>query len=58
MRQQASRGRNEIVAHLVPGFGAATVERIAINAINAINAGCDSESLPVLIVAGGPCDHG
>ncbi|HYK13849.1 MAG TPA: hypothetical protein VEW70_07690, partial [Burkholderiales bacterium] len=31
------RDRNEIVAHIAPGFGAATVERIA---INAVMAGC------------------
>ena len=33
---------------IAPGFGAATVERIA---INAVMAGCDPEYLPVLIAA-------
>ena len=33
MLQQTSRRRDEVVARLAPGFGAATVERIAINAI-------------------------
>ena len=42
------RARDEIVARLAPGFGAATVERIA---INAVLAGCDPEYLPVLIAA-------
>ena len=40
--------RNEIVAHIAPGFGAATVERIA---INAVMAGCRPEYLPVLLAA-------
>jgi hypothetical protein len=48
MLQQTSRRRDEVVARLAPGFGAATVERIA---INAILAGCDPEALPVLIAA-------
>jgi hypothetical protein len=48
MLQQSPRGRDEIVARLAPGFGAATVERIA---INAVLAGCDPASLPVLIAA-------
>lgn len=46
MLQYTSRRRDEVVARLAPGFGAATVERIA---INAILAGCDPEAMPVLI---------
>jgi hypothetical protein len=42
------RARDEIVAKVAPGFGAATIERIA---INAVLAGCDAEYLPVLIAA-------
>ena len=42
------RGRDEVVARIAPGFGAATVERIA---INAVLAGCDPEALPVLVAA-------
>ena len=42
------RAGDEIIASLAPGFGAATVERIA---INAVMAGCDPEYLPVLIAA-------
>ena len=42
------RERDAVVAALAPGFGAATVERIA---INAVMAGCDPEYLPVLIAA-------
>lgn len=48
MLHHTSRGRDEIVARLAPGYGAATVERIA---INAVLAGCDPEYLPVLIAA-------
>jgi hypothetical protein len=48
MLQQTSRGRDEVVARLAPGFGAATVERIA---INAILAGCDPAAMPVLMAA-------
>lgn len=44
------RKRDEVVAVLAPGFGEATVERIA---INAVMAGCDPEYLPVLIAATG-----
>ena len=40
--------RYDVVAHVAPGYGAATVERIA---INAVMAGCDPEYLPVLIAA-------
>ncbi|HZN24018.1 MAG TPA: hypothetical protein VFB75_07310 [Burkholderiales bacterium] len=48
MLQQTSRARHEIVARVAPAYGAATVERIA---INAVMAGCDRGSLPVLIAA-------
>ncbi len=48
MLAQTRRGRHEVVASVAPGFGAATVERIA---INAVLAGCDAECLPVLIAA-------
>ena len=43
-----SRGRTDIVARVAPAYGAATVERIA---INCVMAGCDPEYLPVLIAA-------
>ncbi len=42
------RASDEVVGIVAPGFGAATVERIA---INAVMAGCDPEYLPVLIAA-------
>jgi hypothetical protein len=42
------RARHEIVARLAPGYGAATVERIA---INAVLAGCGPAHLPILIAA-------
>jgi hypothetical protein len=42
------RDRGAVVARVAPGFGAATVERIA---INAVLAGCDPQALPVLIAA-------
>ena len=42
------RAPTEIIATVAPGFGAATVERIA---INAVLAGCGPEYLPVLIAA-------
>lgn len=48
MLQHTRRARTEIVARLAPGFGAATIELIA---INAVLAGCDPEYLPVLIAA-------
>lgn len=48
MLAHSARGRQELVARVAPGFGAATVERIA---INAVMAGCDPEYLPVLIAA-------
>ena len=42
------RAADEVVARIAPGYGAATVERIA---INAVLAGCAPESLPVVIAA-------
>lgn len=48
MLKHTKRGRHDVVARIAPGFGAATVERIA---INAVLAGCDPEYLPVLIAA-------
>jgi len=42
------RAADEVVAAIAPGFGVATVERIA---INAVMAGCDAECLPVLVAA-------
>src|SRR5262249_61192951 len=45
---ETSRSPNEIIAICVPLFGAATVERIA---INAVMSGCHPEYLPVLIAA-------
>ena len=43
-----TRKPDEVVANVAPGFGAATVERIA---INAVMAGCRAEYMPVLIAA-------
>lgn len=48
MLRYTKRPRDEIVARIAPGFGAATIERIA---INAVLAGCDPEALPALIAA-------
>ena len=48
MLARTRRTQDETVAHLAPGFGAATVERIA---INAVMAGCAPEHLPVVIAA-------
>ena len=48
MLRGTRRAPEEIVAKIAPGFGAATVERIA---INAVIAGCAPEYLPVLIAA-------
>jgi hypothetical protein len=48
MLEQTRRARDEIVARVAPAYGAATVERIA---INAVMAGCDPAYLPVLIAA-------
>ncbi|MFN9489438.1 MAG: hypothetical protein ACK59Y_06640 [Betaproteobacteria bacterium] len=48
MLEHTQRGRHALVARVAPAFGAATVERIA---VNAVMAGCDPEALPVLIAA-------
>ena len=48
MLEATTRHPDEIVARLPPGFGAATVQRIA---INAVMAGCDPACMPVLIAA-------
>jgi len=42
------RKPNDVIAQVAPGFGTATVERIA---INAVMAGCEPACLPVLIAA-------
>ncbi len=43
-----TRAPDEVVGEVAPGFGAATVQRIA---INAVMAGCEPAYLPVLIAA-------
>ena len=48
MLRATTRRRDEVIAILEPGFGVATVEKIA---INALMAGCLPEYLPVLIAA-------
>jgi hypothetical protein len=48
MLKATTRARDDVVAHVAPGYGAATVERIA---VNCVMAGCDPEYLPVLIAA-------
>jgi hypothetical protein len=48
MLRGTRRARTGIVARIAPGFGAASVERIA---INAVMAGCVSDHLPLLIAA-------
>ena len=48
MLQATARAPDEVIAAVAPGFGAATAELIA---INAVMAGCDPEHLPVLIAA-------
>ena len=48
MLEGTQRPRGEVIAQLAPGFGAATVENIA---INAVMAGCEPGYLPVLIAA-------
>jgi hypothetical protein len=48
MLRATQRRPDEIIARVAPGFGAATVERIA---INAVIAGCEPAHLPVLIAA-------
>lgn len=44
----SGRDRSEVIGIIAPGFGAATVERIA---INAVMAGCLPAYMPVLIAA-------
>ena len=48
MLAQVTRSRYELIARIPPAFGAATVERIA---INAVLAGCDPGCMEVLIAA-------
>ena len=48
MLAHTQRAPDDVIAQVAPGFGAATVERIA---INAVLAGCDPEALQVLIAA-------
>ena len=48
MLRGTARSRDEVVAIVAPGFGAASVELIA---VNAVLAGCDPEYMPVLIAA-------
>ncbi len=48
MLRGTRRAPDEVVAVLEPGFGVATVEKIA---INCVMAGCGSEHLPVLLAA-------
>lgn len=46
MLQHTQRKPDDVVAQVAPGFGEATVERIA---VNAVLAGCAPEYLPLLI---------
>ena len=48
MLSGTQRKPDEVIASIAPGYGAATVERIA---INAVMAGCRADYLPVLIAA-------
>jgi hypothetical protein len=48
MLRHTKHARDEAIAVIAPNFGAATVERIA---INAVMAGCVPELMPVLIAA-------
>jgi hypothetical protein len=48
MLEGSVRKRSDVIADLAPGFGAATVENIA---INAVMAGCEPAYLPLLIAA-------
>jgi len=48
MLSHTRRAPHDVVARIAPGYGEATVERIA---INAVMAGCHPEYLPVLIAA-------
>ena len=50
MLAHTRRRPDEVVAQIAPGFGSATVERIA---INAVMAGCEPAYLPVVIAAVG-----
>lgn len=48
MLRGSPRKADEVIARIAPGFGAASIERIA---INAVMAGCEPAHLPVLIAA-------
>lgn len=48
MLRATQRRPDEVIARVAPGFGAATIERIT---INAVMAGCEPACLPVLIAA-------
>jgi len=48
MLRGTARKADDVVARIAPGFGAATIERIA---INAVMAGCEPAHMPVLIAA-------
>lgn len=48
MLRHTRRRRHDVVARIAPGYGAATVQHIA---INAVLAGCAPECLPVVIAA-------
>src|SRR5262245_16426179 len=48
MIEATGRPGSEVVAVLAPGHGAATIEKIA---INAVMAGCRPEYMPVLVAA-------
>ena len=48
MLQHTRRGPHDFIARVAPGYGAATTQRIA---INAVMAGCDPDYLPVLVAA-------
>jgi len=48
MLKNTRREPHDIVARVAPGYGAATVERIA---INAVMAGCEPDYVPILISA-------
>ena len=54
MLRHTKRTPDEVVSRIAPGLGAATVERIA---INAVMAGCYPEYLPVLIAAAEAVAH-
>ena len=48
MLEHTKRQRYDVVTQVAPAYGAATVERIA---VNAVMAGCDPQYLPILIAA-------